>query len=143
VRFKPVGPASAYRTFSIKAPIGSHFRPATCEEVGCPNYLHGWRIRVEGLEPQLLHTAKNSGRKYSVLEIAANEHWLVYEAGQPCFQQAAHRTRLERPELYVVRDGDHRGNPLGTARRVHKNAEEWAEDLHEHTDKILDALKEG
>lgn len=142
-RLKPQGPAQAYKTYSIKAPLSSHFRPATCAEVDCPNYRDGWKIRVEGLEPALLHTAKNSGRKYTVLNVAQNETWLVYEAGQPCFQEPAHRTRLERPELFLVRDGDHRGNPLGTSRRFHKNADEWAEDLHEHTDKILDALKEG
>jgi hypothetical protein len=143
VRFTPAGPAHAYKTYSIKAPISTHFRPATCAEVGCPNYTDGWRIRVEGLTPDLIYTARNSGRKYTELEISEKEHWLVYEAGQPCFQVSQHRTRVERPELYVVRDGDHRGNPRGTARRVHANAEDWADDLHEHTDKILDALKEG
>lgn len=142
-RLKPQGPASAYKTYSIKAPLSTHFRPATCEEVGCPNYLTGWRIRIEGLTPELLHTAKNSGRKYTVLDVAENEHWLLYEAGQSCFQVSEHRTRVERPELYLVRDGDWRGNPRGTPRRIHKNAEEWSEDLHEHTEKITDALNEG
>lgn len=143
MRLQPAGPASAYKTYSIKAPLSTHFRPATCEEVGCPNYLNGWRIRVEGLPAELLNTAKTSGRKYTVLSVAEGETWLVYEAGQPCFQAAAHKTRVERPELYIVRDGDWRGNPRGTDRRVHKNAEEWVEDLHEHTDRINKLIQEG
>lgn len=142
-RLQPVGPASAYKTYSIKAPLSTHFRPATCEEIDCPEYLNGWRIRVEGLTPELLHTATHSGRKYTELEVSEREHYLVYEPGQSCFQVSRHRTRLERAELYVVRDGDHRGNPRGTKSRIHTRAEDWVEDLHEHTDKILDALNEG
>jgi hypothetical protein len=44
--------------------------------------------------------------------------------------------------MYLVRGGDLRGNPTG-ASRIHTRAEDWLEDLHEHTDKISDALKEG
>jgi hypothetical protein len=143
MRIPPAGPASAYKTYSIKAPLSTHFRQATCEEVQCPNFLHGWRIHKEALSPALLHTATTTGRKYKEVQVAEGQTYLVYEAGQSCFQLLNHRTRVERPELFIVRDGDHRGNPRGTGQRLHQNAEDWAEDLHEHTDKILDALKEG
>ena len=143
MRLQPQGPASAYKTYRIQAPLSTHFRPASCEEIGCPNYTDGWRIRKEGLAPDLLHTATHSGRKYTELHVAEGETWLVFEAGQSCFQVSAHRTRIEREELFIVRDGDWRGNPRRTPARLHKHAEDWMEDLHEHTDKIADALKEG
>ncbi|MFC4609722.1 hypothetical protein ACFO9E_18155 [Streptomyces maoxianensis] len=143
MRIQPAGPPSAYKTYSIKAPLSTHFRHATCEEVACPDFLYGWRVRKENLTPALLHTATHCGRKYTELHVAEGETYLVYEAGQSCFQSARHRTRVERPELYIVRDGDHRGNPRGTPNRIHKRAEDWAEDLHEHTDKLNTTLKEG
>lgn len=139
---QPIGPASAYQTYAIKAPISTHFRPATCEEVECPDYLYGWKVHLEGLPDNLKPTALNSGRRYAVEQEAAGLTWIVYEAGQKCFQYRKHHTRLERPELYLVRGGDARGNPTGE-KRIHKRAEDWMDDLHEHTDKILDALKEG
>jgi hypothetical protein len=143
MRLEPAGPASAYKTYGIRAPLSTHFRPASCEEVACPNYLNGWKVRTDTLNEQMIHTATHSGRKFQWLHVSEMENWLVFEAGQACFQAAAHRTRLERPELFVVRDGDRRGNPLGTQTRVHKNAADWTEDLHEHTDQINTALKEG
>jgi hypothetical protein len=143
MRIQPVGPASAYKTYSVKAPISTHFRKATCEEISCPDFLYGWRVRVESLTPVLLHTAKNCGRKFTQVHVSEGETFLVYEAGQTCFHAAKHRTRIERPELYIVRDGDRRGNPRGTPDRIHKNGVEWAEDLHEHTDKLAEARKDG
>lgn len=139
---QPIGPAAAYQTYSIKAPISTHFRPATCEEVACPDFLYGWKVHLEGIPENLRHTAMSSGRKYRIEQEAEGLTWLVYEAGQKCFQNSRHRTRLERPETFLVRGGDKRGNPTGES-RIHTRAEDWMEDLHEHTDKILDALKEG
>lgn len=139
---KPIGPASAYQTYSIKAPLSTHFRAATCEEVGCPDYQYGWKVHLEGLPENLRSTALTSGRRYRVEQERDGVTWIVYEAGQQCFQYRKHRTRLERPELYIVRGGDARGNPTGEQVN-HKRAEDWVEDLHEHTDKIADALKEG
>jgi hypothetical protein len=124
------------KIYSIKAPLTTHFRPATCEEIDCPDYQYGWRIRKESLTPELLHTAQNSGRRYREMHVAQGETYLVYEAGQHCFHSNRHRTRVERPELFVVRDGRE-------SRRVHQRPEDWMEDLHEHTDHIADLLKEG
>jgi hypothetical protein len=42
---------------------------------------------------------------------------------------------LERPELYVVRGGDWRGNPRGEVRR-HSGPDSWVNDFAEHQDRI-------
>lgn len=135
--------AEAYRTYSIHAPLSTHFRPAGCEEYGCPDYEKGWQVRVEGLDPALLHAARNSGRKHTELRVAEGETWLVFEAGQPCFQASQHRMRIDKPELFVVRDGDRRGNPRGTKARLHQRAADWQEDFAEHQQGLADAYKEG
>lgn len=137
-----MGPES-YKTYSIQAPLATHFRPATCEEVGCPNFLNGWRNRVEGLTPELLHAARNSGRKYTELRVAEGETWLMYEAGQPCFQASLHRAPIGRPELFIVRDGDRRGNPRGTKARLHQRPADWLDDFAEHQQDLADAAERG
>lgn len=141
-RVEPQMPASAYTTYSVRSPIATHWRKASCAEVGCQAYEKGWRVRKETLTPELLHTATKSGRKFTELSAAAGETYLVYEAGQECFATATHRAPVGRPEMYVVRNGDWRGNPRGE-RRVHTKAEHWIEDLHEHTDQIDQAIKAG
>lgn len=137
-----MGPES-YKSYVIARPLDSHWRPASCEEVACDHFLHGWRTRVEGLPPQLLSDAITSGRKYSFMQIAPGETWLHFEAGQRCFGHFRHRLPVGRPPLYVVRDGDRRGNPRGTRDRLHQRADFWVEDFAEHQDRLADAQRRG
>lgn len=139
-RIPPAMPVGAYQTYEIRAPRATHFRPASCAEAGCANFRNGWRVRVEGLPAPLLHAAKNSGRKYTVLSVAEGETWLVFEAGQSCF--AKHEVPLGRPELYVVRDGDWRGNPTGRT-RTHVRAADWVEDFAEHQLRVAEQVERG
>ncbi len=141
-RIHPVGQVQDYKTYQILAPKSSHRRPATCAEVECPNYLKGWRLRVEGLPPEMLHAAKTSGRKFTELHVAEGENWLVFEAGQLCFRAAQHSVPLNKQEIYVVRDGDFRGNPTGNVRK-HTRAEFWVEDMSENLDKVAQRQQQG
>jgi hypothetical protein len=50
--------------------------------------------------------------------------------------------RLDRPELYLVADGDWRGNPTGR-QRTHQNAADWVEDFGEHQLRIADQVERG
>jgi hypothetical protein len=137
-----MGPES-YKSYVIAQPLKTHWRSATCEEVGCDHYLHGWQTRIEGLPPEMVHALRNSRRKYTELHVAEGETWFVFEAGQPCFRATVHRAPLARPPLYVVRDGDHRGNPRGTKDRLHQRAESWRDDLAEHQQTLADAQQRG
>jgi hypothetical protein len=141
--FEPRMGPEVYKTFAIVIPLHTHFRPATCAEIDCPDYLHGWKIRIEGLPPEMVHAAKHSGRRYSELHVTAGETWLVFEAGQRCFRYTEHRTRLDKPEHFVVRDGDHRGNPRGTRARLHQRAADWQEHFAEHQQGLADAFQRG
>jgi hypothetical protein len=136
-------PAAAYKTYRIIAPPATHFRPASCAEVGCPAYLNGWKVHVEELPLHLLHAAKTSGRRYREMPVAEGETYLVFEPGQTCFQAGEHRTRLDRPELYLVQGGDHRGNPRRTEARRHANAADWVDDFAEHQSKLSDEKQKG
>lgn len=142
-RIQPQMGPEAYKTYSISAPVSTHFRRATCAEVDCPDFLSGWRVRVEGLPAQLLHDAKTSGRKYVEVQVTEGETWLHYEAGQPCFRVAEHRIRIGKPELFLVQDGDWRGNPRQTRTRMHQKPEFWVEDFGEHQQNIADQIERG
>lgn len=141
-RIEPQGRMQDYKTYQIVSPLSTHWRPATCAEVECPEYEKGWRVRIEGLPPEMIHTARTSGRKYSELEISANEHWLVFEPGQPCFRAPLHRQLLDKQEIFIARDGDFRGNPTGNVRR-HTRPEFWVEDFAEHQDRLAQQIQQG
>lgn len=141
-RIEPQMRPEAYQTYQILAPVSSHFRPATCEEINCPNYVNGWRVRADVLDEKMIHTATHSGRKFEWVRVSELENWLVFEAGQPCFNSSGHRTRIDKPELFLIRQGDHRGNPRGTEpRRLH--VDDWQDDFQNHQDKLATEFERG
>lgn len=141
-RIPPQGRVQDYKTYQIVSPLSTHWRPATCVETGCPDYLKGWRIRLEGLPPEMAHAARTTGRKYAELDVTETEHWLVFEAGQPCFRAAEHKALLDKQEIFIARDGDFRGNPSGNVRR-HTRPEDWQEDFAIHQDQLAQRIQQG
>lgn len=141
-RIPPQGQVGNYRTFQIAVPLKTHWRPATCAEVSCPQYLNGWRVRLDQLSPPMQHAARTSGRKFLELDVSEDEHWLVFEAGQPCFRASEHRIKLDKQEIYIARDGDYRGNPTGRVRR-HTRPEFWTEEFNENQGRIEQARQQG
>jgi len=142
-RIAPLMGAESYKTYSIVSPISTHFRKATCAEVECPDFTHGWKIRTDTLDEKMVHAATHSGRKFQWMRPSEMENWLVFESGQPCFRSGSHRTRVDKPDLFIVRDGDHRGNPRGTEVVQHANGRLWQEDMAEHLDNINEAIERG
>lgn len=142
-RPEPLMPAQAYKTYAVVSPLSTHFRKATCAEVHCPHFENGWCVRVEGLHPDLLHAARTSGRRYEEQRLVEGETWLIFEPGQPCFRANDHRTRVDREPLYVVRDGDHRGNPRRTDARVHRRPDSWLDDFATHQQAIANEIEKG
>lgn len=136
-------PARMYTTFGIRAPRSTHWVPATCEEVQCQNYVRGFRTSMDESKPvgegnaKLLRADKTRTKKEYKDEY--NMTIFEYPPGTKCFN--THTKRLEKPEIYIVRDGDHRGNPKGTPTRTHTKAEFWTEEFSEVQDKIKKALE--
>lgn len=141
-RITPEGNPQDYRTFQITSPLSTHWEPATCVQVQCGQYTNGWRVRVEGLPPEMLHSAKTAGRKYTELRVAEDENWLVFEAGQPCFGSSKHRRLLDRQELFIVRDGDWRGNPTGRVRK-HTRPEDFIDEMQENQGRLAELHQQG
>lgn len=142
-RIQPAMPPQAYKTFAMVSPIETHMRQATCEEVGCDHYTQGWKVHVEALTPDLLHAAKTSGRRYREEHVAEGHTYLVFEPGQACFKAATHRAPIGRPPIFLVRDGDFRGNPRGTQTRRYDRPDQWVDDFATHQDMLADEIRKG
>lgn len=144
-RLKPAMPAAAMQTFAISAPKETHTRRATCEEVNCEQYRRGWRIQVDlntdlG-QRQAYYIKHSSGRAYKVTDQRDGLVTLEFKPDQPCFQE--HRVGIGRPEKFLVKGGDYRGNPLKTVTRVHKKPEFWVEEFAENQDRLKTRIERG
>lgn len=145
-RLAPALPVGAMKTYAIRSPRATHWRAATCAEVACPAYLNGWRTVVDEAtelgQRQAHHVRKAAGRSYTEHRDEAGLTVFTFEAGQRCFAADGHQAPTGRPELYVVRGGDWRGNPRGDVRK-HVRAADWVEDFGEHQQQLADRLAQG
>lgn len=140
-RVSPRMPTQAYRTHAIRSPLQTHYRSAQCAEVACEAYTNGWQLRVENLSPELLFTAKHSGRNFTEMAVTEGETYLVFEPGQPCFAASTHVVSLERPEFFFVGRGDFRSFTTRKADRF--RSDDWLNSFQENLDKIHREIKKG
>lgn len=139
-RIMPILPVKAMQTYRISRPIATHTRPATCREVDCPQYVHGW-LTVLPLGHPMVATLRRAAtaaadlgdgiKRRCVVDPESGDGMIAFrfEAGQACWKAYEHRAPLDRPENYLVRGGDWRGS-TGLIRR-HDRPEHWVEDMSE------------
>jgi hypothetical protein len=136
----PKMPASRYKSFVIHSPQDRTVK-TVCEEAGCEYWRDGWDSPVDERTGQGRTWAAiirfQSKRTFRELQTADGVTIFRFEPGQRCFRN--HQTR---PETFLVRGGDFRGNPRGE-RRVHKNAADWVEDGAIHMDRLVTAIRRG
>lgn len=144
-RLPPLLPATGYKTYQIVSPIPTHFKTVTCTQIGCAAQEFGWVTRVDERtdlgKAQGYYIRNNSGRRFVESIDPSGMTRFEFQAGQICF--ATHKQKLDRPEIYVVRDGDWRGNPFGTQPVVHSKPDFWLEDFAEHQQGIADRINRG
>ena len=138
-RIMPNAPVGAYQTFTVVSPLDRTVKSA-CEEVACAAWQFGWRTIVDeatavGRE-QAAYIRTRARRTYSERPAGALTEF-VFDSRQRCF--AEHRTR---PEIYVVRGGDWRGNPK-RERRTHQRAADWVEHMDEQLHTVADQSAAG
>jgi hypothetical protein len=142
-RAPPGLPAHAMKTYQIASPVQTHTRPAVCAEVECQAYRVGWSTAVDVAtelgRKQAQYIRMHSGRAFEVV-IVGTVVTFTFPAGQRCFTQ--HRVPLERPALYVIRDGDWRGNPRQTE-PVRVGPDAWVDDFANHQDRLKTVFDQG
>ena len=160
-------PQRMMKTYGIVRPP-DHFRPATCAEVDCEAYTHGWvSTMLAGSDDLAFLTQRvcrgdvDGWHRHFTTELAPDGFVrLTFPPGQPCFRVSSHRVSVERPPIFLVRPGDARSNPrdrsgrpfgdpvtsvrLAQAQgRIHTRPEHWVEDSAETLDRVRSAREKG
>lgn len=141
MRIVPKLPPGAFRSFSILAPVATHFRPATCAEVRCERYEHGWSSTFEANGWEAHYVRRESGRKYTEESLPGGLTRFSFEPGQRCFASADHKLRVDRPEIYIARAGDWRGTD-GDAYK-HSGSADWMDEFAAYQDRLARAVERG
>lgn len=144
-RIPPKMPAHCYKTYVIGRPLKPAFwRKATCEEVDCKNWRNGWKSIFDLSTPlgqkQARYVRDHSGRSYVVEGQVGTLVTLVFAAGQTCFNE--HKTAIERDPLFVIREGDFRGNPREIA-PLRLSPIAWRDNFGEHQETLAEAARRG
>jgi hypothetical protein len=136
-RIDPGGTPADFQTFGVRQFV----RPSPCAEARCTAHAKGWRTTVAAgsdAEAFLLRVCRGEedGHRRGFVTIP-QENGLtqyVFEAGQTCFAVSTHQVALQRPPLYLRRNGDWRANLGGT--HVYDRGDQLQDDLHTRTETI-------
>jgi hypothetical protein len=143
-RLEPLLPPSAMKTFSVHTPLSTHFRKASCHEVDCIHYLAGWRTVVDEStdlgKRQAGYIRTKSGRAFTESCQPTGLTEFLFKPGQKCF--GVHNVKTDREAIYVVKDGDWRGNPRQTD-PVKLNSIDWVDSFSNHQDRLATRFEKG
>lgn len=138
----PLAGPGAYKTYTWLRPLSTHWRRGTCEEARCEAYQSGWTSTFDlstELGQKQFHYCSHDKFRTFTYEHHAPLVTFTYPPGNTCFRE--HQVPLEREPVFVVRDGDFRGNPTG--RRQALSADDWVDDFRNHEDSLADARQRG
>lgn len=139
-RAMPRGQVQDYQTFQVATPRDGAIITA-CKDAGCQAYAKGWTSiideRTQTGRAQAHYIRWESGRDFAESKTGDGLTVFRFKAFQRCF--AEHRTR---PEIYVVRHGDWRGNPSGRVRQ-HQSADDWVEHFAANQQALADQAQRG
>lgn len=146
-RLAPVAGPEHYKSYAMRAPLATHWRPADCEEYECHPFLHGFVTTVDvGTElgkKQYYYLSHDKSRKASIQRVSQTIFKFVYGPGNRCFAYSDHRVPIGKPPLLLVIGGDWRGNPRSLRTIVHRTKENWVEDFALHQNKIVERIGRG
>jgi hypothetical protein len=146
-RIEPLAGAQAYKTYSVRAPLATHWRKATCEEYECDDFIYGFVTTIDANtelgRKQHYFLTHDKTRKASAQNIGDGLWKFVYSPGNKCMKFYEHRVPIGRPPLLLVTGGDWRGNPMHVPTIKHRSIENWVEDCATHQDRLSTAHKRG
>jgi len=148
-RIEPAIGPEFYKTYTVNAPITTHWRKATCEEYECDDFLYGFVLTVDiGTElgqKQAYYVRHDKTRRCSEQKIDERIIKFVYGPGNNCFEpvRSTHRVPIGRPPFYLVSGGDWRGNPRGIETLVHRRPDDWVDDFATNQIRIAESVRKG
>lgn len=147
IRIQPGLPAHAMKTYELRQPLDTHFRVATCAEVECEQWAHGWQTGLDLTNAEQVWLANwvrvRSGLVFKYTQLDTKVIF-TFPPGQQCLRSRIqpHRVPLDREPVHIVRGGDWRGNPR-QERRVHVRGKDWVDDFATHQDRLATRLEQG
>jgi hypothetical protein len=144
-RSQPLHAPTAYKTYGMSMPLSSHWRKATCAEIWCEHWRHGWVTIVDLSDSDGRERAQfimaDSERKHTVARTGLNTFEFTFPAGQRCYLSGRHMLPLDKQPLLYVRPGDFRAKTGET--RWHSRTEDWVEDSQQSLDRIRTRAERG
>jgi hypothetical protein len=147
-RIMPVAGPEYYKSYTLSAPVTTHWRPATCEEYECDDFLYGFVLTVDENtelgQQQAYYVRHDRTRRCTEQQVGQGITKFVYPPGNQCFEpkRSSHRLPIGRPPNYLVATGDWRGNPIGWSARFRRPAD-WVDDFANHQIKIAELHQRG
>jgi hypothetical protein len=142
----PLMPAANYKTYAMRSPVRTHWRPATCEEFECQDYKYGFvttiDVSTELGQRQHHFLTHDTKRRYHIQRVSLTVFKFVYGPGNICMGYRDHRVPIGRPPKLLVVGGDWRGNPRQEIVR-HQRVEHWVEDFSLHTAMLAQKVQRG
>lgn len=142
-RLDPKGPQSAYQTFRIKQPLRTHFRRATCVEVDCERYRHGFKIHTDPrtqVGQRQAFLIRESGTRHTAVKMPDGMVDYLFAPGTMCFER--HYRSLFREPLTAITRGDWR-TPRDRRQPRIMPAGEWLSRFEEHQGAIAAMVARG
>lgn len=140
--WQPAAGPEAYRTYRMLSPPQNR-RRASCEEVDCERWRHGWLTALDVADPKAAEAANwirmKSGRKFTFEEVGTAVTF-TFPAGQQCFKP---HSVPERPFILLVQGGDWRGNPRRVPTVRHSTMDDWVDDFATNQQAIRDRIERG
>jgi len=123
-------PPPQMQTFGLRQRQMPRTRLARCEEVECPQHIHGWRTRLAVTDTARLALVASCGRHYTE-KVDGEFVEFTFPPGQQCF--AEHWT--EKTVLYVVR-GHRKGEAAGVPWQKHSGPDPWLDQFQDNQDRL-------
>ena len=142
-RISPAIPAHAMKTYQVVMPLATHYRPATCAEYECEAYLYGWQTIVPADSPAAEYIRHDRTRRHVEERQPGGLACFTFGPGQQGFAGTEHDHKLPngRPERFIERGGDWRGNPRREQREL--RPDDWVDSFANHQDKLNTAHERG
>lgn len=131
------------RHFKLARPSETHFEPATCKEMDCPHYLHGWVMTLDmGFQlgngktgqDQYDYIKHKSGRRFTEKAVGDGRVELTFAPGQTCFR--SHIKPIAGKAIVMVQTSNHE-------RTVYREAEHFTDDMNQASYETDKARKAG
>lgn len=142
----PKAGPEAYKSYSWRRPLDTHWRKVSCEEARCGAFLKGWVTTVDtatALGQRQYHYIANDNSRSHHEERIGGLVTFTFDPGQEFFagsREHEHRKPKGYDPITLVTGGDFRGNPRGT-QTVIMRPQDWVDDFASHQERLVRAQR--